>query len=201
MREGHNADSGSEEVAGRPTSEKERIDSGIYKLDIAIRKSIRYHAKRRRFFENWHNISNAIAAISGSSAFAALWSGDNGHIALTLSAVVAISTSLDLVIGFAKKSSQYDELLKRFSRLLHETIVCPHTAENLTKWQAERIVIEEDEPTFLALLVAICENEELLARDHKDYMLKGIPDWRRWLSDFISFDGFHEQLLSKQHPA
>ena len=100
-----------------------------------------------------------------------------------------------LVIGFEKRSRLYDDLLKRFSRLLKDIIKSPHTAENLIKWQVERIVIQEDEPTFLTLLVAICENEELLAKGHHDCILKDISWWRRFLSDWISFDGFHEKLL------
>ena len=190
---------GHETIAGFSATEQKEINKGIYRLDIAIRKSIRYHAKRRRFFDNWHYCSNAIAAIGGSSAFAALWSGDSTHIAIWFSAIVAIATSSDLVIGFSKRSQLYDALLKRFSQLLNEIILTPHTAENLAKWRATRISIEEDEPTFLTLLVAICENEELLAKGHYNYVLKEMG-WRRWLSHWISFDDFHEKLVSTQHP-
>ncbi len=181
---GHKTSSG-----GSATGKQEEIDRGISNLDFAVSKSIRYHSKRRRFFENLHCGSDAISAISGSAAVTALLSGDSHHIAIWLSAIVAVSASCDLVVGFSRKSQQYDALLKRFSFLLKDMKLGQSTANNLAKWTAERILIEKDEPTFLTLLVAICDNEERLARGKND-VLEGIPCWRRWLSNLISFDGF-----------
>lgn len=187
-------DSGPEETS-YGTAPSREIATGIYRLSHAISKSIRYHAKRRRFFDNLHYAVNAIIAVGGSGAFVALWSGDKGNIALYIAGIVAVASSLDLVFGFFKRGHIHDDLLKRFSRLLHDITLMPHTLENLAKWCAERLLIEEEEPTFLALLVAICENEVFYAEGHYGEVLEGIGPCRRVLAHWISFDGYFERLL------
>lgn len=176
---------------------QEKIEEDIYSLTFSVNKSIRYHSKRRQFFDYWHSCCDALTAISGSSAFVALLSEKPSvHIALWLSAIVAISTSCDLVIGLSKKGQQYDDLKKRFSRLLNEIIIGDHTMENLVKWKSERISIEKDEPTFLTLLNTICHNEECIALGDKDSIVPNMG-WRFALRDWFSFDGFHQKITSQ----
>lgn len=186
-------------TSNAPASQESKIDGDFYSLKFSVDKSIRYHGKRRRFFDAWHNIANALAALTGSSSFIAIYSGNN-EIAKYCSAVVACATSLDLVMGFSSKAQLHNELQKKFSALLNEMILEDLTEDTLKKWNAERVSIEKDEPTSLTLLVDICHNEVAIAMGHHNYVLANICEWRRKLSHFFSFDGYHQKLAHNQHP-
>ncbi|MEZ5691157.1 MAG: hypothetical protein R3D71_05795 [Rickettsiales bacterium] len=176
------------------STEKE-IKEELYALDFAVSKSVRYHSKRQRFFDILHNSSTIISAISGSSAFVAVLS-DNRDLALWVSLIVAISSALDSVFSFSKKSRVHNDLRRRFSDLLKEMILSEGDEQLRRRWQAERLNIEADEPPSLTLLVDICHNEEVIARGHEEkYLLEGIDRWHWWLSDIFSFDRYHQYLV------
>lgn len=152
---------------------------------------MRYHAKRRRFFENLYNFINAIVVLTGSTAFMSLLSSTGGSttIPLYLTSITALLTTLELIYGFFKKSIKHDELYKKFSILLKETIVHPLTTHNLTQWQAEKIMIESEQPTCLKVLHILCHNEHAVALgygEEEQYKL----GWRTLLKDWWSFESF-----------
>lgn len=46
-----------------------------HNLLFGVRKSIRYHVRRRRFFENWNTVTMAVALIFSSAAVASILGG------------------------------------------------------------------------------------------------------------------------------
>ena len=167
--------------SGPDTNETAAPEIGAYALDFAVAKSIRYHAKMRRFFDRLHQISVAISALTASAAVATLTvAGGDRRLALWLSAAVACVTTLDLVIGFSERARTYDGLLRRFSDLRVRLVrnPAPSTAE-LRILMADRLEIEKDEPTERTVLNLICNNEELVARGFPRENEARVSWWRR----------------------
>ena len=152
-----------------------------YALDFAVAKSIRYHAKMRRFFDRLHQISVAISALTASAAVATLTvAGGDHRLALWLSAGVALVTTLDLVIGFSERARTYDGLLRRFSDLRVRLVRNPApSAAEMRAFMADRLEIEKDEPLERAVLNLICNNEELVARGFPRENEARVSWWRR----------------------
>lgn len=48
----------------------EHLNQQTYDLLFAIRRSVRYHLHRRRFYEVWNTITIAVASVGGSGAVA-----------------------------------------------------------------------------------------------------------------------------------
>ena len=141
------------------------MSDDLYKIDFAIGKSLRYHAKRRSFFDFIHRGSQAVSALAGSAAFVSLVGGQSPELAKIAAALLAAVSALNLVIGFSERARQYDGLYKRFSDLAVEIAECTQPTEELVrKWKAARLRIEKDEPTPLSALNVICHNEEAEAR-------------------------------------
>ena len=46
----------------------ESLDDKTYKLLFSVRRSVRYHDRRRRFYEVWNTVTVAAATIGGSAA-------------------------------------------------------------------------------------------------------------------------------------
>lgn len=171
-----------------------QLEQDFYDLEFAARKSIRYLTKRQRFFNNLHTFTVAVSAISGSSAFISVLSNNN-TLAVALTAVIAVSSTLDLVIGFAKKHDLYNDLQIRFTSLLSKIVQSSQTEENFKMLTVERLEIEKDEPTQMTILNVICHNEEVTAQGIKDGIYK-ISWLQKKLRNFFSFDSYKPKLLS-----
>src|SRR5258708_7073064 len=85
------------------------LENDFYGLQFAVRKSIRYHNYRRRFFENWAVWSDFLIIISGStvvgvSSYAIESSQPFYHwLSVFFGGIIAIIAAFDLVIGFSNR--------------------------------------------------------------------------------------------------
>lgn len=133
------------------------------KLKFAVGRSIRYHAKRRAFFDVLHRCSVVVTLIAGSGAFLAAIQ-DHQVFAQAAALTVAVASVLDLAVGFGGRARLYDDLCRRWADLgsAMERTVDP-TQQMVHDWKAERLQIEKDEPTQLGALNIICHNEEVQA--------------------------------------
>lgn len=138
-----------------------------YQLAFGIARSLRYHAKRRAFFERCDHLTRAVTAIAGFGTVGSVLNGF--HVAAILTGtIVGILTALDLVFDYSRRSSIYDSLYRRFADLGVKVAGADHTDANYRLFDVERLVIEKEEPTKLSVLDVLCSNEELKARgfDH-----------------------------------
>ena len=77
------------------------MSSELIALDFGVHKSIRYHVKRRAFFDVMHRVAMLIAVIGGSAAFFALI-GEKTEVGQIAALTVAIATALDLIFAFPR---------------------------------------------------------------------------------------------------
>ena len=178
-------------------AETKELDDRTYDLLFSIRRSVRYHQRRRRFYENWNSITVASAAI-GSSAAAAAFAVGVGWSAfpVIISGLVAFLSAFDLAIGTARSGDLHAELARKFNsleqRFAHGKNLDDSEVEQITKGRLE---IETNEPTTLRLLDILCHFELLRsAGDKRQY--PAIRWWRRKLAHWLSQDDYAQQIAA-----
>jgi hypothetical protein len=131
----------------------------LHSLLFAVRRSIRYHNRRRRFFDGFDKTVKVLGVVGGSAAFAASI-GQHNVIAIWFAAAVAFASAISLVIGPSQAARLHEGLARRFAQLEHDIHRTPEpTADQVNGFVAERLLIEFDEPPALRVLDIICHNE------------------------------------------
>jgi hypothetical protein len=160
-------------------STEERLD----RLSYAVDKSLRYHQRRRGFFDATHSFVMFGVLICGSAAFAGAWPAFAG-------AVAAILGALDLVFQFSHKARDHQLLFQRFSNLNVDLRTLKSTdIIGLENAEKQRLKIEADEPPVYWALDADCDNEVCVAwgRDKTAGVVE-LTKLQRMLMNFFRFD-------------
>ena len=135
-----------------------------HNLLFGVRRSIRYHHRRRLFFDRIHKLSTILSALSGSATIAAVLANAGPVITIVFAALVAVSSITDLVVGTAQAARLHDDLTRRFIDLEKSIINSKDlTEEVISSLTARRLDIEADEPPPLKVLDSVCHNELLRA--------------------------------------
>lgn len=135
-------------------------------LLFGVRRSIRYHSRRRQFFDRYRLFTNAISVIFGSAAIAAVLSPLGKEYTVGAAAMVTVFSLVDLVVGSARMARVHEDLYRRFIDLEKGIISIPEekfTEADGTHLTASRLSIEGDEPPVKRVLDSLCHNELLRA--------------------------------------
>ena len=151
-----------------------------------VQRSIRYHDRRRAFFDFWHRLTAAFSLIFASAAAATLMNATGHDIAIGAAFVVAVLSAVDLVVGTAEKARRHDDLRRRFIKL--ESDIQRNelpSSERLVTWREERLAIEMDELPIYRALDALCWNELAIATRrasprHIPFIQRLTAHWIRW---------------------
>lgn len=142
---------------------------------FGVRKSVRYHQRRRAFFEWIHTSTSALQIIAGSSAIAT-WVGDKEGLGIGLAAVAVVLAALDLVVGTLRRSTAHASLSQRFAQLEREMVPFEHDRqirnEIATGFRQQRLEIEESEPPKMRVIDILCHNE----------LVAGVQTYHHWSS-------------------
>lgn len=167
----------------------DHLDERTFDLLFGIRRSVRYHSHRRRFYEIWNAVTVTVGAIGGSSAatlFLGDLSGDAGWIPGALAGIVAIFSAFDLAVGTGRRADRHGDLARQFigleQRFAHGHDLDDKQHEELTR---ARLQIEAAEPTVLRLLDAMC-HYELMRSLGDNQPFPRVPWWRRVLAHCLS---------------
>ena len=155
------------------------MDNGRHDLLLSVQRSIRYHMRRRSFYEGREQISKILALIIGPMIALAV------H--YQLPSVFSVGTSI-LITSFAvwnlisetvRMSQLHYDLARRFVDLEEQMAQAPEpTIEQMNHFRALRLRIEKDEPPKLRVFDIRCLNEIILARGYDRGELWEIP----WLT-------------------
>lgn len=131
---------------------------------FGIRRSIRYHNRRRLFFDRFHAVTNIIAVLFGSAAIYTVLAQAGALYTVLAAALVSLTSTADLVIGTAQMARLHHDLIRRFIDLEKAVIRRPSlTDEEVRQVATQRLEIEQDEPPILRVLDSLCHNELLRA--------------------------------------
>ncbi len=168
--------------------DQKQLDDEWRKLLFGVRRSIRYHTRRRSFFDFFHRFTNAIGVIFGSATLFILLNKleDQLSPAITAALVTAFST-IDLVVGTASAARLHYDLSRQFIELecQMELAAGPIDAQSLARFRAHRLKIEGDEPPVLRVLDAMCHNELARAMGYEKKYFARIRFYQRWLAHFF----------------
>ncbi len=162
---------------------KEKNDSLLF----GVRRSVRYHQRRRMFFDRLNIFTSAISVMFGSSTILAILN-QSPKFAAGAAAIVTIFATIDLVVGTAKAARLHSDLSKQFIALERKMISASTiTEKNLKQFEAERLDIESDEPPVLKVLDSICHNELMRAMGYPKEELLKIGFIQRNISQLFDF--------------
>ena len=162
------------------------LKTDFYKLSFAVRRSIRYHAKRRAWYDGLHSAAMVTAAIAGSTTFATIVAG-SPEIAKWLALVVAIASVMDTMLNWPEKARTHDALYRRFHDLEQVINESDELSEKrLNKLQNQRLQIEVDEPTTIDALNIVCRNIQAQAQGHPRSELTHIRWYQRLFCNILT---------------
>jgi len=144
--------------SGHPEVSQEELFSVLFPVE----KSIRYHRRRRAFYDSWHRWLMLGVILAGSASVADVIPSYPKVLGL----IIALFGASDLVFGLSDKARDHDFLMRRFCHLMADMRSCSEpTRAHVDRWQVERIQIEADEPATYWALEAACFNEATRAFD------------------------------------
>lgn len=165
-------------------SSRPRSSSVFYDDLFGARKSIRYHQRRRSFFENLHAMAATLQVIAGASAIVALATG-HPYWGVGLAATAAALVVLDLVVGTSRKATAHVSLAQQFAELERAMVPWEHRTSELDATQAtdfrqRRLEIEESEPPKLRVVDILCHNE-LVTSSYRHELVFPVGRLKRWV--------------------
>jgi len=173
---------------------EDKIRSDFYKLLFGVRRSIRYHHRRRLFFDRLHQISTFLSAVTGTATVASLLANASS-LALFFGICVAIFSVIDLVVGAAQAARVHHDLAKKFIELEKAMTACKSPSdEDVIHFRSERLDIESEEPPVLKVLDAICHNELIRALGHDPKYYAKIAWYQRLFAHFFDIREHKIQL-------
>lgn len=153
-----------------------------------IRRSIRYHDRRKSFFEWCHTMTTLLAILLGSATFFSLMR-EFVELQMASAALVTVTAALDLVLGFSRKAWLHDDLKRRFLALEIRTL----REEDTASLEEERLRIEADEPAIMEALDILCHNDLLKSGGYEksDGNYLQLPWWQSLTANFINWSVHH----------
>lgn len=155
-------------------------------MQFGVRRSIRYHQRRRGFFDRLDQFSNMLSLIFGSAAIYGILEQDFKALALAASGLVTVLAAINLVIGSAQRARAHSDFARRYVELEKRMLAKPSEEECL-RVAEERLGIEAEEPPVLHVLNSICHNETMRAMGYKKDELAKIGWLQRLLAPVFDF--------------
>jgi hypothetical protein len=163
----------------------EDLDRAWHGFHFDIRRSIRYHNRRRVHFDRLDRLTNMVSIVFGSAAVFGVLEHRYQALALTAAAIVTVVSAINLVMGSSMRARDHAEFARRFVLLEKEIVASAPDAETLKQLTAKRLDIEVDEPPVLRVLDCLCHNEEMRAQGYPKEQLANIRWWQALLSPLI----------------
>lgn len=148
---------------------------------FSVRRSIRYHQRRRAFYDRLDQFSNMLSLIFGSAAIYGVLEDNAKNVALVASAMVTVVSSINLVVGSAQRGRAHADFMRRYVDL-EKRMLGSESEERLLEVAEARLSIEAEEPPVMHVLNIICHNETMRAMGFKKEDLPKIG----WFQSFVS---------------
>ena len=150
---------------------KSQMSNDQYALFFDVRRSIRYHDRRRSFFELMHRITAVLTILmAGSVLFDIGKPGSTAMWLTTISVFAALLATLDMVIGYSSKADLHRSLKVQFGKLEMSIISGGDSEAEWNSHQIKRLEIELEEPPVYRALDLLCYNEIVKADGIQDKM-------------------------------
>lgn len=165
------------------------ISDDLWMVLFGVQRSVRYHDRRCRFYDQAHTVTAALSLLLGSASVASLAQGSDALrlAAMIGSGLVAVLASFDLVIGYARKAREHADLKRRFIALEADMTKAPDD-DLLSAYKSRRLEIEADEPPKMHALDILCHVELARAYGMEDEAKSRRPGFlKRWTASVIAW--------------
>ncbi|EBS1537230.1 hypothetical protein ACNZ7H_000750 [Escherichia coli] len=153
-----------------------------------VRRSVRYHNRRRAWFDRLDQTTNVLSLIFGSTAIYGILSQANTNLAVLSAAIVTVFSAINLVVASSQRARAHFDFARKFFELEQKMILVSNVSkESVQAITAERLSIEKDEPPVLRVLDSICYNEQILSMDYPTDQMVVVGFWQRLLSPIMDF--------------
>ena len=159
-------------------------------LNFGVEKSIRYHQRRRGFYDWVYRISMFAVILCGSASFGSLF----GYPQI-FAAAATIFAGINLVWTPAQRARNHEMLFRQFSDLAINIRTTPISKDAYNSWVKDRIEIEMNEPPIFTALEADCDNEVRRAWGRTQELVK-IGMWPRLTMNLLRHANTHYQIES-----
>lgn len=162
-----------------------------HELLFGVRRSVRYHNRRRRFYtalHKWQVFCSLLLASAIVMAFAGAIGGEWPLWVKTLpAALVSVLAGLDLVFGTVDKTWLHADLERQFIELERQLGAARDnpTAELIAQVTDRRLDIERQEPPVLRVLDTLCHNELVHAMGYGAEQQVRVGFWQRLFANFF----------------
>jgi hypothetical protein len=165
-----------------------RVDEPLSRIEVAfgVHVSMRYHARRRAWYDGLHRGAMLVLALGASGGAMAILGGLLGE-AEMLSLAVAVAGALELAFDFPAKARVEDALYRRFSALA-SNIAAAEQAEpgQVEAWNAQRLLIKADADDRLEVLRRVCHNQEVEACGYGAAACYPLQSWQRLFAQMVT---------------
>lgn len=149
------------------------LETQHHELLFTVRKSVRYHTYRRKFYDAFQQVSTGLSLIMGSATVGLALKAYT-EITVFTGAIVTIVSIVNLILKTSEKSRSHSDLAKKFIEIEKSvTSTEKIDAASLRKWNTDVLTIEAEEPPIKLVLDAKCHNELIRAYNlSQDYKVK-----------------------------
>ena len=157
------------------------MEEKFREFDFNIQKWRRYYNKLYKYYDGCHNITRAVEALSGTSAFVAAVALAPIWITGMLTGLVGVAATLDLVFRPDKKIPLLAKLYREFTLLGAELHDCDKTDENLKLFKRKRDILLAEDLSEKKLVEISAHNDEMRARGYPESDFLPLKPYQRWL--------------------
>lgn len=166
----------------------EELQDQAHELLFGVRRSVRYHGRRRAFFDRFNLLVNAVVLVMGSATVYGVLKAGHEHVALIAAGIVTALSAINLAGGSARQALLHRDLARNFIALERKIVAAPIPDQAmLAAWTTERLEIEEDEPPKLHVLDCICHNDLMRAMGYSPKEFARVGWLQRMLANVCDF--------------
>ena len=146
--------------------------SGFDELIFHVDCSIRYHSRRRRFYENVQQMALFVGFMFASGSFVSILNQlSDSWLSYGLPLLGASFVGIVLVGRPGAKANDHNDLKRRFIDLQCKMEMNRSNVTNVcvANWRAERLAIEADEPPVNRVAHALCYNELVRSKPDENF--------------------------------
>ena len=159
-----------------------------------VRRSIRYHSRRQRHYQNIHNCVLFLALVLSSASMVTLateigqdW---DTWVKLLPGALVSGFVGFDFVVGSMQKAWLHADFMRQFTDLERQLVSSDDEHNTVVTVTDKMLEIESSEPPVLHVLNTICYNELMRAMGYSQkeqvavgWFQRRIANFRDWNED------------------
>ncbi len=173
-----------------------RTEEERYGISCDLRRSIRYHRARERFFEGWTNSLSFVSLLAGFSVVVSLLADAPDWMTLSAGGCVALAQAAGQMFRPSSKMRDHAVFAGEFTNLERGLAVRGEVSdEDLRALRSEILAIEAREPPIKRYLDLICHNQVAVALGSDD--LERLNFWQRMFAQYLPGDGALQSQASR----